>query len=272
MLSDAHCHPTESLRAKIASSDGLFLINAINDGEFKLLKEIHTQYPTQTRVGNGFHPVYLCDYPKEQTNALLEDLNARIAGDPSLFVGEIGLDYRPKTFQKLCDAHACSVEEAIAHQVFMFKEQLMIAYRHKRPANVHVVSRKPGCWSTLFEVFASVAQSFPEHSIDVIIHSFNGSIETYQRLCRADPSSIFWISASHYSADNKHALRAIRSVGLRRLLLETDIYESAEEYDSLHEASARLVCAETQQSLADVLRATRENLSSIFAKLPARRA
>lgn len=128
-----------------------------------------------------------------------------------------------KRLEGLVAANRCGIGEAgldgtcraaMAQQAFVLQTQLDLAVKYRRPISLHC----GGSWGRMVDVLEHryTVGSMPR----VMLHAFNGSIETMRRLAKIG----CWFSFSAGLVDpDRHRLREVfREVPLKSILLETD--------------------------------------------------
>jgi len=142
----------------------------------------------------GLHPWY----SGGRSARWLESLERHLATVPS-GVGEIGLD----RWKKGLDERA---------QEEVFRAQLGLARRLRRPASVHCVQ----AWGWLLDVLASE----PPLQAGFLVHAFGGSVELIPRL--ADLGAMFSFAGDTLEERKAGKREAARAVPIDRILVETD--------------------------------------------------
>ena len=147
-------------------------------------------------------------------------------------IGEIGLDY------------ACEVSQE--EQMAVFKAQLAIAERLKKPVVLHCVRA--------FEDVIKVVGEY--HLKAVILHGFIGSKEQAQRAVRQG----YYLSFGERTFRSPKTIEAMRSTPPSKLFIESD--ESIVPIEEIYTKIAELRGIST----AELQQATEENLKSILNK------
>ena len=189
--------------------------------------------------GLGVHPWYLADLP-ENWFQLLEDL---LVLHPSSFVGEIGLCKMAKFVRQ----HPEGKTKALDIQRTVFKQQMMLAAKLRRPVSVHCVNQHGVFISVLEELLESSSSSndtCPWNSFPVAIgmHSFTGTAHQVQQLLNfekkisqtAGDKPLFYFGFSHTvnhvmctsEKSRRKGREAVSAVPENRLLAESDVHSS----------------------------------------------
>ena len=147
--------------------------------------------------GLGLHPwrVHLFE---QSWQALLEELENNLRTDPTLVIGEIGLDFDPRT------------PASRSLQIEVFRAQLELALTYDRPCSIHV--RK--AFDTLYSLLK------PFTSLRGALHGFGGGLGQARRFV-----ALGWKIGVNGIVCRPNARRyheMIRGLGLAHLLLETD--------------------------------------------------
>lgn len=128
----------------------------------------------------------------------LDRLRDRLEKNPSASIGECGLDQWITT-------------PNLKTQKPIFEAQLQLAVEMERPLTIHCLK----AWGALFESFAN---SPPPSRF--LMHSFNGSIETAQRLI---PLGAYFSFSGYFLHERKAAiLDVFKKLPMDRILLESD--------------------------------------------------
>lgn len=189
-----------------------------------MVVDIHTHNThthAQTIETVGVHPWHA------STDDISEVECRAVAADA---IGEIGLDF------------ACDVSRE--EQERIFRTQLAIAERHKKPVVLHCVRA--------FEEVMCILRNYRLRA--VIFHGFIGSTEQAQRA----------VAEGHYLSFGERTFRspktieAMRHTPLSHLFVETD--ESTTPIEAIYARLAEL----RGVSVADLTTATKENFERIF--------
>ena len=201
MLVDTHCHidfdAFEHDRSAVlerAEFLGVSDIIVPSVAQSSWLKTIAVcdQFP-QLHLALGLHPVFV---DQHQPQHLLE-LDKLIASHNPIAVGEIGLDFYHKNFNK-------------DKQLTFFTKQLIIAKQHDLPVIVHNRKAHDECLKIL-------------HSIKPkggIIHAFNGSIQQAEKYIELGFLLGFGGMLTYSHSRKLHKL--VKHLPIEHLVLETD--------------------------------------------------
>ncbi|MGW8195735.1 MAG: TatD family hydrolase, partial [Desulforhopalus sp.] len=149
----AHCHLDLLKRARSIGVVNMILPGVVQSGWNRLLKicsETEGLY-----AAPGLHPMYLSHHTLQH----LDELRQLVRSSPVVALGEIGLDYYDKSFDR----------EA---QQRLFEEQLDIAKKAHLPILLHVRKAHD-------QVLATLRRKHFVHG--GIVHAFNGSFQQAQR-------------------------------------------------------------------------------------------
>ena len=197
----------------------------------------------------GVHPWYLDSLPENW----LDELEILLKQHPSAIVGEIGLSKMARFIRQ----HPEGKSVALDIQRSVFKNQMILAAKLRRPVSVHCVNQHGVFISVLEELLelASSNDDSPLHSFPVAIgmHSFTGTAHQVKQLLNfetkvqsrgakkkkkkkqpapADP--LFYFGFSHTvnhvmctsEKSRKKGREAVRSIPENRLLAESDVHSS----------------------------------------------
>ncbi|SIN71874.1 TatD DNase family protein [Sulfurivirga caldicuralii] len=157
---------------------------------------LQLKYPRVVR-GLGLHPwrVHLFE---DNWQSVMDRLEQHLRDDPTLIVGEIGLDFDPRT----------PADPALQREVF--QAQLELALTYDRPCSIHI--RKA------FDVLYQHLKPFT--SLRGSLHGFGGGLGEARRFVK-----LGWKIGANGIVCRDNARRyhdLIRGLGLDHLLLETD--------------------------------------------------
>ncbi|XP_016648833.1 PREDICTED: uncharacterized metal-dependent hydrolase YabD isoform X2 [Prunus mume] len=201
-LFDAHCHlqdprifdkAPQLIAAAVDSGVVRFAVNGVSEKDWHLVKQISESYPCVIPCF-GLHPWYVA----ERTPNWLNTLKQFFEATPSAAVGEVNV----------------------------FRQQLEIAKKLKRPASIHCVR----AFGDLLQIMKSLGP-FPA---GVILHSYLGSAEMVPEF--ANLGAYFSFSGFLMSMKVHKAKRMLKMVPSERILLETDAPDALpkSELDSAH--------------------------------------
>ena len=205
-LFDAHCHWQDPRLATLdwpavveeLSVQGLryVVVNGTHPGDWAAVQDMAHRFPKVVRPVYGVHPwrASRSDLPV----GWADDLRKRLRADSQASVGEVGLDrwIEPR-------------DEAA--QEMVFRTSLAIAREHDRPVTVHCLR----AWGWLLKVLREVG---PPRRF--LVHSVNAAPEVIAQL--ADMGAFFSVSGAFADEAKPKYHRALRSIPLDRLLVETD--------------------------------------------------
>ncbi len=157
---------------------------------------LQLQHPRVVR-GLGLHPwrVHLVE---DSWQSAIDQLEQHLRDDPALVVGEIGLDFDPRT----------PADPALQREVF--QAQLELALIYDRPCSIHI--RKA------FDVLCQHLKPFT--SLRGSLHGFGGGLGEARRFVK-----LGWkigVNGIVCRANARRYHDMIRGLGLAHLLLETD--------------------------------------------------
>lgn len=147
----------------------------------------------------GFHPTDIKEY-NEQTEQQLE---AQLAEEKVVALGEIGVDYY-------------WMEDPKEEQEKIFRRQLAIARNLHLPVSIHTRSKEKDS----FEAYEDVYRILKEEKVPGIIHSFNGNVEWMERFLDLGMHISFSGVVTFKNA--KMVQEAAKKVPKEAFLIETD--------------------------------------------------
>ena len=203
-LIDTHCHIASDQfeedfdkviqRSIDAGVQQIYLPN-VDVQDISKIISLADKYPDFIVPMMGIHPTEIGENYKEDMAIVREWLGKRSFAA----VGEIGVDlYWDKTYKK--------------EQMLAFEEQIQMSIDFNLPINIHV--------RDAFNEAFDVLESFETNSIRGIFHCFSGSKEVAERVLRLGD---FYLGIGGVvTFKNSKLGDAIKSIGLERLVLETD--------------------------------------------------
>lgn len=145
-------------------------------------------------------------------------------------IGEIGLDY------------ACKADRQV--QEHIFREQLSIAQRLRKPVVVHCV-----------KAFEPMMKILSEHQLRaVIFHGFIGSPQQAEQAIKRG----YYLSFGEGAFRSPRTLEAMRTIPLSRLFAETD--ESQISIEKIYE----MIATERKIEIAELQTQIENNYNEIF--------
>jgi Tat protein secretion system quality control protein TatD with DNase activity len=182
----------------------------------------------------GIHPWYVENLPENW----LGDLEMLLRQHASAIVGEIGLCKKARFVRQHPEGKAA----ALAIQRSVFKEQMRLAAKLRRPVSVHCVDQHGINMDILKELVESNLNN-PVDSLPLAIgmHSFTGTAHhvrellTWEQSLSLENPPLLYFGFSHAvnfrmqcSSDKsrRKGLEAVRAVPLDRILAESDVHSS----------------------------------------------
>ena len=160
----------------------------------------------------GIHPWYIAE---DRIDADLKIIEEKLQTENCLAIGECGLDKR--------------IEVPLYQQIIVFKKQLALAEKYKKPVVIH-------CVAAFQEVIAIKKEM--KISVPMIIHGFSKNIQIANQLIAAG----FYLSFGKYLLRNPELKTVFEQIPNDRFFLETDtveesikqVYDLAAEYKNLN--------------------------------------
>lgn len=176
--------------------------------------ELVNQYPTEvdTSLPNftvGIHPWYI-DFNNLTRDLQIIDQTLQHPNCKAL--GECGLDKR--------------IETPLEDQISVFKQQLLLAQKHKKAVVLHCVS----AYQEVIEIKKQMNLSVP-----MIIHGFSKNIQVAESLYKNG----FYLSFGKYLLRNPELSNVLKQVPTNYLFLETDMIE--ETIDEVYAKAASVL-------------------------------
>lgn len=162
--------------------------------------ELVNQYPNEVdqslpNFTVGIHPWYI-DF--ENLDRDLQIIEQTLQHPNCKALGECGLDKR--------------IETPLENQISIFKQQLLLAEKHKKTVILHCVS----AYQEVIEIKKQLKITVP-----MIIHGFSKNIQVAQSLYKNG----FYLSFGKYLLRNPELSNVLKQVPTEFLFLETDMIE-----------------------------------------------
>jgi len=178
--------------------------------------ELVNQYPQEFDASIpyysvGIHPWYIVD---KRIDADLKIIEEKLQTKNCLAIGECGLDKR--------------IEVPLERQIIVFKKQLALAEKNKKPVVIH-------CVAAFQEVIAIKKEM--KISVPMIIHGFSKNSQIANQFISAG----FYLSFGKYLLKNPELKTVFQQIPNDRFFLETDtieenikqVYDLAAEYKNV---------------------------------------
>ncbi len=174
MFIDSHSHWSDPrytpqlvealLKKSIDLDISEFMLGGVDQVDWHRQVELKKMYPQHFHLCFGLHPYFISKNPSVLCELALDELVKVI--DVSTGLGETGLDFR----DKILESGGLSIEEATAHQIDFFENQIELAKVYQKPLVMHIVQAHEKALQ-IFEMWG-----VPEKK--GMVHAFNGSYET----------------------------------------------------------------------------------------------
>jgi len=178
--------------------------------------ELVNQYPQEFNAvipfySVGIHPWYIVE---DRVDADLKIIEEKLKTNNCLAIGECGLDKR--------------IEIPLEQQVIVFKKQLALAEKYKKPVVIHCVAA--------FQEITAIKKEM-KISAPMIMHGFSKNAQIANQLIKEG----FYLSFGKYLLRNPELKTVFEQIPNDRFFLETDtveesikqVYNLAAEYKNL---------------------------------------
>lgn len=179
--------------------------------------ELVNQYPQEFNAAIpfysvGIHPWYIVE---DRVDADLEIIEEKLQTENCLAIGECGLDKR--------------IEYPLDQQIIVFKKQLALAEKYKKPVVIHCVAA--------FQEVSAIKKEM-NISVPMIIHGFSKNVQVANQLIKDG----FYLSFGKYLLRNPELKTVFEQIPNDRFFLETDtveesikqVYNLAADYKNLN--------------------------------------
>ena len=179
--------------------------------------ELVNQYPQEFNAAIpfysvGIHPWYIVE---DRVDADLKIIEEKLQTNNCLAIGECGLDKR--------------IEIPLEQQIIVFKKQLALAEKYKKPVVIHCVAA--------FQEITAIKKEM-KISVPMIVHGFSKNAQIANQLIKDG----FYLSFGKYLLRNPELKTVFEQIPNDRFFLETDtveesikqVYNLAAEYKNLN--------------------------------------
>ncbi|WKL49205.1 TatD family hydrolase [Flavobacterium pectinovorum] len=179
--------------------------------------ELVNQYPQEFNTvipfySIGIHPWYIVG---DRVDADLKIIEEKLQTNNCLAIGECGLDKR--------------IEIPLEEQIIVFKKQLALAEKYKKPVVIHCVAA--------FQEITAIKKEM-KISVPMIMHGFSKNAQVANQLIKDG----FYLSFGKYLLRNPELKTVFEQIPNDRFFLETDtveesikqVYNLAAEYKNLN--------------------------------------
>jgi len=179
--------------------------------------ELVNQYPQEFNAeipfySVGIHPWYIVE---DRVDADLKIIEEKLQTNNCLAIGECGLDKR--------------IEIPLEQQIIVFKKQLALAEKYKKPVVIHCVAA--------FQEITAIKKEM-KISVPMIMHGFSKNAQIANQLIKDG----FYLSFGKYLLRNPELKTVFEQIPNDRFFLETDtveesikqVYNLAAEYKNLN--------------------------------------
>jgi TatD DNase family protein len=242
--------------------------------DFKVVKDIADNSDPEKVVIPclGIHPWFLHELTKDDWKIADEDigeaddsaptwvkiLDSFIASDPSIVVGEIGLDnfhFDPITKKLTSDMET---------QVRALEYQLALATKYQRPVSLHCVRAMGKLVNTLSESQQKLGTLPPR----IYFHAFGGKAATVQQLIKTlekkkNNTKVYFGFAPIINFDSKKTIQVMQSVGIERLVLETD-HEDASRVPTSMKLGREVIARALEITQEELIHQTNKNAKDLY--------
>ena len=178
--------------------------------------ELVNQYPQEFNAtipfySVGIHPWYIVG---DRVDADLKIIEEKLQTNNCLAIGECGLDKR--------------IEIPLEEQIIVFKKQLALAEKYKKPVVIHCVAA--------FQEITAIKKEM-KISVPMIVHGFSKNAQVANQLIKDG----FYLSFGKYLLRNPELKTVFEQIPNDRFFLETDtveesikqVYNLAAEYKNI---------------------------------------
>ena len=254
MFIDTHCHldaaefgdrQADLVRNAEIAGVGRIVVPAVARNNFEIVRKLCKQHPS-CLPAYGIHPMYTNKAAPDDLSVLHEYL----AQHTPVAVGEIGLDFFIPHYDQACQEH-------------FFIEQLKLARKFGLPVLLHIRRAQD-----------AILKHLRQHQVcGGIAHAFNGSKQQAQEFIKLGFKLGFGGAMTYSRATRLREL--VATLPLESIVLETDAPDIPPDFlarDEPNKPEYLPRIAETLADLrsiplADVARATTENVLSVLKKI-----
>jgi TatD DNase family protein len=197
----------------------------------------------------------------------IQDMEDLLIQHPSMSVGEIGLD----NFHY--DPHTKELTSPLSTQVEALELQLLLAMKYERPVSVHCVRAMGKIFETLAKV-QKMQQSNNNNKLPprIYFHAFGGKAATVTQLIKSLEKStnkkksntkVYFGFAPIVNFASPKTIEVLRTVGLERLVLETD-HEDAASVPASMELGLQVISEALEITREELIIETNRNAQDLY--------
>jgi Tat protein secretion system quality control protein TatD with DNase activity len=213
----------------------------------------------------GVHPWFLHELTQEDWDVApldaapkwIQYLETLLIAHPNAMVGEIGLDgfhFNPCTEE---------LTSPMEQQIVAFRLQLELAARLERTVSIHAVQ----CFGPLFATLRQIKETQIKQAPNVLppkmyFHAFGGKVGTIEQilaLCGREAGKVYFGFAPVVNFRSPKTATVIRTVGIERLVLETDHEDAALVLTSMKQGIECIASVLDMSELEVIERTTRNS-------------
>ena len=230
------------------------------------------KYASQSETvlpGLGVHPWYLAELSKDWL-IRLEEL---LLKHPHAIVGEIGLCKMARFVRTYADGKTA----ALSLQRNVFKEQMKLAAKLRRPVSVHCVKQHGAFMSVLKEIIKEATECKNDNIVNAFptaigMHSWTGTAHHVKEILKFEEESfptgtkMFYFGFSHSvnvimstsDKSRKQGCDSVHAVPIDRLLVESDVHAESDVHGGTAGAIAYISSA-LHRPLVEIAEITSSN-------------
>jgi TatD DNase family protein len=221
----------------------------------------------------GVHPWFLHELTQEDWKPTtttgwpqwIQEMEDLLIQHPNMPVGEIGLD----NFH--FDPNTKELTSPLSTQVEALELQLLLATKYERPVSVHCVRAMGKITETLAKV---QKQNQSNHKLPprIYFHAFGGKAATVTQLIKSLEKStnkkksntkVYFGFAPIVNFASPKTIEVVRTVGLERLVLETD-HEDAARVPASMELGLQVISEALEITLEELIIQTNRNAQDLY--------
>jgi TatD DNase family protein len=221
----------------------------------------------------GVHPWFLHELTQEDWKPTtttgwpqwIQEMEDLLIQHPNMPVGEIGLD----NFH--FDPNTKELTSPLSTQVEALELQLLLAPKYERPVSVHCVRAMGKITETLAKV---QKQNQSNHKLPprIYFHAFGGKAATVTQLIKSLEKStnkkksntkVYFGFAPIVNFASPKTIEVVRTVGLERLVLETD-HEDAARVPASMELGLQVISEALEITLEELIIQTNRNAQDLY--------
>lgn len=230
-----------------------FMLGGVDPVDWQRQMELQKKIPGRFHLCFGLHPYFVAENSAKECELALDELAQQI--EKATALGEAGLDFR----EHILSRGGLSIEEAEAHQMEFFENQIQLAKFYQKPMVLHIVRAH--------EKAVQILELWGVPPRGGLVHAFNGSLDVAKKYMDLG----FLISlGGAVTFEKNHKLRqAVEKIPMESIVLESDAPDQAPlNWEGMNDSSSLWQIAQVVGDIRKIsTEVVLENSTQNFKKL-----